>query len=102
MWSANGSMLSMPNSAIISRSRSEPLSLQAIRENRSPSTCTGSRTFARTIASRSWFTWPSRASGMIGTHNPSSYTCLPSGPKPRPPMSTTCTVDVNSPPAARR
>ena len=36
----------------------EPLSLQAIRENRSPSTCTGSRTFARTIASRSSFTWP--------------------------------------------
>ena len=38
----------------------------------SPSTCSGSRTLARTRASRSSFMRPLRASGMIGMNSPSS------------------------------
>ena len=86
----------MPNSRIIAESRRSPVALQATRAWKSPSTCTGSRTLARTIFIRLSSMTPARTRGSSGRKSPSWNTCRLSGDCPQPPMSTTWVVEENS------
>ncbi len=86
----------MPCSAIMSERRFSPMPLQPIRAWKSPSTCTGSRTLARTMRITLSSILPSRISGSSGRNRPSWKTCRPSGDWPSPPISTTCVVQENS------
>ena len=72
MWSASGSMRVRSNSAIISRSRSAPVSLQLTSDRRSPLTSTGLRVLASRIARRSSLSVPRSRSFMCGMRTPSS------------------------------
>ena len=70
-----------------------PVSLAEASECTSPTTWSGSRTLARITSIRSRLSRPRSASFMIGMNSPSSYISEASGPKPRPPMSTTWAVE---------
>ena len=98
------SMMCVPNSSselmacsvIMSDSRFSPMTLQPISACRSPSTCTGSRTLARTMRITLSSITPWRINGSSGRNRPSWKTCRPSGDWPSPPISTTCVVQENS------
>ena len=83
MWLPSSSRSAMPCSAIMSQSRVSPMPLQPIRAWMSPSTCTGSRTLARTMRITLSSILPSRIRGSSGRNRPSWKTCRPSGDWPQ-------------------